>query len=106
MPVYCYLCVPCRHPLEVFQHGFDREVPDCPQCGKPMQKDFAAESPHTDLEYHKPLVSVAAGVHPAQVPEIQRKHPHHEFDRNGDMIFRSHRHRERCLKDIGLVDKG
>ncbi len=51
-----------------------------------------------------PLHSNAAGVHPSQVEEATKKFPHHQYDKEGRMVFRSKGHRRQCLKDIGMHD--
>ena len=46
MPIYDYVCETCGHVMEVI-HGIDAEGPrECPQCGGPMSKAFAAPTFH------------------------------------------------------------
>lgn len=46
MPIYDYVCESCGHVMEVV-HGHDAEGPrECPQCGGPMAKAFAAPTVH------------------------------------------------------------
>jgi hypothetical protein len=61
--------------------------------------------PHTDTGYQFPILSNAAGINPAQIPDALRKFPHHEYAPTGQMIFRSHAQRVRALKDIGMIDQ-
>jgi hypothetical protein len=70
-----------------------------------MTRDVAAEYGGMQTEWTEPLYSDAAGVHPDQIAECKARFSHHEFTQDGRMIFRSKSHRDRCLRDIGMVDK-
>jgi len=52
-----------------------------------------------------PMKSRGAAVRPEQVNEMRKLYPGHEFDvKTGEAIFRNASHRQKCLRDRGLVD--
>lgn len=71
-----------------------------------MKRDvLASMRPHTDTGYGKEMESQALGVHPDQIPEMQRRHPHHRFNPvTGAMLIGSHQEFKRVLKDVGYRD--
>jgi putative FmdB family regulatory protein len=117
VPKYEYVCDKCGHREDQVRPISARDATEpCPACkrgrcigadpGGTLRRDVVASMrPHTDLEYAVPIYSNAAGIHRDQIPEAKRRFPHHEFHPDGRMIFRSHQHRERCLKDIGMYDR-
>jgi hypothetical protein len=60
--------------------------------------------PHTDTGFQTEQLSDALGVHPDQIPEAQKKFPHHRFHPDGRMILGSAGERKRVLKDLGFHD--
>lgn len=114
MPIYTYQCDHCGRQDDDYRPMEKRNEPmRCPQldgatgpCPGLMRRHHASElqgTPQTD--WTEPVYSEAAGVHPDQVPEMRRRFPHHEFTKDGRMIFRSRAHQKRCLRDIGMIDK-
>lgn len=111
MVTYCYR----RPDGEVVERTFAR-IPEqekrerivC-EDGVVAERDFTAEhqdNPVRGFYGHLwPMESVAAGVNPQQVPEAEKKAPHHHYNpKNGNMIFHSKKHRRECLRDIGFTD--
>lgn len=122
MPRYEYVCSRCDHREDQVRTVAARdEVRQCTACAPErellkaagvapmpayMRRDAVASmQPHTDTGYQSPLLSNSAGINPEQIPEMRRRFPHHEFHPDGRMIFNSHAHRERCLRDIGMYDR-
>jgi len=52
-----------------------------------------------------PIHSEVCGIDPSQIAEAKKKFPHHEYDSQGRMVFRSRKHMVRCLRDIGFTDR-
>lgn len=111
MPTYCF-----KRPDGVIVERFfpmKKGPPKSIRCddGVEARHDFAASLAgrggisHNGGEYAKPMYSDACGCHPADVPEMQRRFPHHEYAADGRMIWRNRAHRERCLRDLGWADR-
>jgi hypothetical protein len=108
MATFCYYCEKCHKGFEVGARvGQAPEVSTCDKCGQACDRDYPAEfggrPPSSGAKW--PIYSEAAGIHPDQVTEAVKMYPHHEYDKEGRMVFRSRAHRRRCLKDIGMVDE-
>jgi hypothetical protein len=86
-----------KQPKTVREHGI--------QC----YRDFAAEMPGGSRSQCWPMKSWALGVHPKQRVEAQQfaaaKGVHCEFDRNGDAILRSQKHRAEVCRAFDLFDR-
>ena len=107
MPIYCYKCPSCGEPTELLEPHMNPPVaPKC-ACGGTLKRSFAAESPIVETEFVEPIRSVSAGIHPNQVPAMLKRYPHHRYDRhNGDMLFTSKSHQNRCMRDLGWINRG
>jgi putative FmdB family regulatory protein len=121
VPRYEYVCDVCGFREDQVRPISARDQADpCPACPRRQRKRCPGETvpdgflrrdvvagmkPHTDTGYQVPILSNSAGINPDQIPQMKRQFPHHEFHPDGRMIFTSHGHRERCLKDIGMYDK-
>lgn len=106
MPTYVFAC-PSGHKHERLRQIADRDLPSpCPVCSAEASRDIIASMPRetTEREYDQPIYSEALGVHPSQIPDAQRRFPHHEFTPDGRMILRSHTQRNRALKELGMRD--
>ena len=110
MPTYTYVCSECglREDYSRLIAERDREE-HCPRegfCTGRMKRDAVGSMrPHTDTGYQKPILSDALAVHASQIDEAKRRFPHHEFAPDGRMVLRSHRERQRVLKDLGMHDR-
>lgn len=113
MPMYCFKCEKCGSKQELWRTISDRNTPvNCMSegCGGGMERDFGSEFvASTDQEYLKPVLSDSAGVHPDQVAEETRAARKAgvdlQFTKDGRAIFRSHNHRAKCLKYLGMHDR-
>jgi putative FmdB family regulatory protein len=117
VPRYEYVCDHCGWREDQVRPISARDALEpCPACASGqrtsgtrfglLKRDVVAGMrPHTDMGYNSPILSNSAGINPAQIPEAVQRFPHHKFTPDGRMIFESHTHRERCLRDIGLYDR-
>lgn len=112
MPVYCYECPACGRVRESY-FARAEEAPTFTRChcgaGRQMRRSFSAEhrTGRRAVEGKWPLVSVSAGVHPKQIPELVRRHPDevNMYDRRtGNVIFHSRQERRKFLKRHHLND--
>lgn len=72
MPVYVHYCDACAVQLEdVRPMSAAARLPNCPQCGNPARRDFAAESKHRGYEF-RPYDSVAFGAPPGALRRAKR----------------------------------
>ena len=69
-----------------------------------MDKQLAMTG-DTELDYAKPVLSDAMGVHPSQVPQHRRMHPDIPITDDGRVICRSHAERNRIMKKLEFHDK-
>ena len=107
MPIFCY-----RRPdggiVEEFFHPTEKR-PQFIRCadGVKAERDIGAEH-RTGRPAHWgrwPKKSIAAGVHPSQIPEARKANPNFKFDpQTGEAIFDSPQHEKQCLREIGFVD--
>ena len=105
MPIYTYRCE-CGHVQDDFRTMASRDEPmPCECCGQPMERDTVPQSVSVQADWTDPIYSDAAGIAPEQVPEARARFKHHEYTDDGRMVFRSKKHRQKCLKDIGMVDR-
>lgn len=114
MPIYCYRCPICRTRSERFLHSASAGGGDgctCQACGRPVERDFAAESGCGRDACCGEIRSFAAGVMPEQIPQVQRRLAALgvegvRFDpRSGDALFADRRSRLRALRAMGLHDR-
>lgn len=106
MPIYCFTCEECDETHDLHRPMESRDEPaDCPACGNPMARDRAAELGGVQTDWTHPILSEAAGVAPEQVAEARRVNKDHKYTDDGRMIFTSKKHRQKCLRDIGMVDR-
>jgi hypothetical protein len=75
--------------------------PKCPICGTVSVRDYGS----TVSQCRPEQASDAMGIHPMQIPEAVARFPHHRYDRDGRMLFKNNAEMQRCLKDLGYVDK-
>jgi putative FmdB family regulatory protein len=109
MPIYVYECSRCHRTEERLRPIAHRNDPvhcDCKRGGscdfrRAIRKEVVGS---TDLPYSKPIYSDAAGVMPHQVESARKRNPEAEYLDDGRMVFRSHKQRERTLREIGMVD--
>lgn len=107
MPVYCY-----RRGAEVVEH-FVHSWKDAPKAlrmdHKVFRRSYGDERRQPVLQranaWSKPVVSVAMGVHPSQVPEMERAFPGVKYTTNGDPVFVNEGQRRRYMKHFGFVDR-
>ena len=111
MPCYCFICDNCgstdrvQRPMKDYKKGLR-----CKVCKKAMHRDGRAE--HGGVRARNdiwPMVSVAAGINPAQIKEYQ------EFDKKmgvttqytktGDVVFESRSHRKAYCEAHKLYDR-
>jgi hypothetical protein len=111
MPTYDYVCAACGHRETHITRIADRDTMffhmECKvEPGIIMPRDVVGSMPRetTEQEYDQPIYSDALGVHPSQIPDAQKKFPHHEFLGDGRMVIRSHTQRKRVLKELGMRD--
>ncbi len=106
MPIYSYQCEKCGAVEDSYRLVEFRNDPlPCVGCCGHMIRCLANEVGGVQTDWVDPLLSDAAGVHPDQVADARSRFKHHEYTDDGRMIFRSKKHRDRCLKDIGMHDK-
>lgn len=106
MPVYTYRCCKCDRIQDSVRPMEARDdAGECEECGAETARDMAEELGGVQTDWPEPIYSDAAGVHPDQVPEARGRFKNHEYTPDGRMIFRSKRHRDQCLRDIGMFDK-
>lgn len=92
-------CSANRGCLAFDHYALTGEEVKCPDCGAnavPYHEGKHACAPDQ--------LSEAAGIHPNQIPEAMRRFPHHEYTPDGRMVFHGQKHKDRCLKDIGMVE--
>jgi hypothetical protein len=75
-----------------------------------MKRDFKADFGKQRFADKQPLVSVAAGVNPDEIPKMRRLDARHglggtEYLPNGDVVFKSRAHRKKYCQAHGLFDR-
>jgi len=109
MPIYTYKC--CGKKREVFRPMSEAGQPVlCPICGFVMKRDFFADFGKQRTADFQPIVSVAAGVNPCQIPEMQKFDAAHglagtQYTGEGDVVFTSRSHRKKYCRAHGLFDR-
>jgi len=77
--MYEYACPHCEHTESFFRSMSDSKADQsCPQCGKQMTRDYAAEAagPHLDREYHKPIQMHSIGLTTREeIDDFRRRNP-------------------------------
>lgn len=109
MPTYEYVCARnAKHRMDQVRTIADRDaLQPCPVCeiGYLVRDVIGSMATNTtEQEYHTPILSDALGVHPSQINEAKSHFPHHEFTPEGQLILRSHAHRNRVMKELGFHD--
>lgn len=109
MPEYCYFCFGCgTRRNKILPVSRAKYRPRC--CGQRMDRDFVAEHGRTaHAPGNWPMLSDAAGVHPAQIKEayaasVKAGVPT-GFTPDGRAIFSSAGHRKRYCEANGLYDR-
>jgi putative FmdB family regulatory protein len=108
MPTYEYACNVCSHREDKVRVIAKRDQTSaCPKCSAGvMHRDVAASMrPHTDMGFQTPVYSDSLGCNPEQIPEMQRRFPHHEYLPDGRLVMRSHTERTRIIKEMGFIDR-
>lgn len=107
MPLYAYRC-PAGHVSRGFYPS--PAIPKttrCERCPKRARRILGAlVAPAGNF----PMASSAAGVYPSQIEEATHRSQNAgmvpvTFDREGDAIFTSRRHRKKYCESVGLFDK-
>lgn len=105
MPLYVYLCDACGNSISEVR-SIREETPDnmpC-DCGELMYRDYSGGTIKKPA-YDKPILSNALGINPAEMAEIKKANPHHEYTPDGRRVLRSHSEWKRALKEAGYTDK-
>lgn len=109
MPEYTFKCS-CGHRQTVIRPMSESDLPVlCEIDGFAMSRDFAADfgrQRHGDIW---PMVSAMAGINPSQIDEFRKfdkqKGVPTEYTPDGDVVFRSRRHRKEYCEAHGLYDR-
>lgn len=108
MPTYSYRCgsEKCGILFDESRSIADRDRPATCKCGASARRAVVESmQAHTDTGYQSEMLSDALGVHPDQIPEAQRRFPHHRFAPDGRMRIGSHGEFKRVLRELGFHDK-
>ena len=106
MPVYTYQCSGCSHIQDDIQSMANRDsTVECDKCGRHAFRQAEPELAAVQTDWPEAILSDAAGIAPEQVAEARGRFKGHDYTPDGRMIFKSKKHRQKCLKDIGMVDR-
>jgi len=109
---YDYHCHMCGNDFttDEFPDEYPRKYMECPRCGMMGVHEESAPNVIGTSSTGWPMVSECAGVSPEQVPAMKKKLLESgvscNFDGEGRPEFISPSHRKKCLKAMGLIDKG
>ncbi len=107
MPQYVYACT-CGHREEVIREIRERnDLFLCPQCGQPMERDFAGEGGAVPVgtQTGSTFWSESLAISPDQATEHRQKFPDVLIDGQGRLGFTSHKQREKYLEACGFEKK-
>lgn len=105
MPIYNYRCSVCGAVHTEVTTSIHQDVPQVDHCGVPMGRDYSLNSRHSfSAGYSKPILSDGLGVMPKQLDQARALHPDREYMPDGRLVMRSHRDRERYLREDGYHD--
>lgn len=108
MPVYCFKCIGCAHVQSEIRTIANRnEITKCEKCeiGVCSREMFAEGVHSTEMDYDKPILSDAMGVHPSQVQHHRRMHPDVPMTDDGRVIIKSHAEGKRIRARLGFFDR-
>jgi len=104
MPLYCYRRTDGRVVERMMRIGTAPDEITC-EDGVAAHRSIADEGrsrPQRPDIHCWPRYSDSLGVHPDQVPEMQRKGTKFEFTPDGRAVFRSPMHERECLRELGV----
>ena len=103
IPTYVFSCK-CGEQQEVIRPMKAAQLPyKCPNCGKYMVRNYAAERPHIgDKEYARPIVSDSLAIMPSQRAEHEKRFPDIKLDSECRPIFDNFKSHDNYLKETGF----
>ena len=110
MVIYTYMCLACGNKQEVARGMNDEELPVlCDKCSFVMKRDFQTDFGARSHCGNWPMTSYAAGVHPKQIPEMEKFDKEHgvptHYSGDGDPSFTSPTHRRKYCEAHGIFDR-
>jgi len=110
MPNYTFRCPACGKKQTVTRPMNKATLPVlCEDDGFVMNRDFQSDFGTQKIADIWPMASYAAGVHPDDIPEMQKIDREAgvptEYTEDGDPIFRSKRHRKKYCQVHKLFDR-